>query len=65
MAVIHLKNPFRDPMEDKIHEYIKNNLRVCIKTSDSHLMIKTFLDDELIQISSCIMPSINQKLPIF
>lgn len=56
MAIIHPKNP--------IHEYIKNNLRVCINPSGSNLKIETFLDDELIHTSSCKGPS-KPILPLY
>lgn len=64
MAIIHPKNQIRDPMEDKIHEYIKKNLQVCVSTSGSNIIVNTYLDDELIHTSSCKGPS-KPILPLY
>lgn len=64
MATIPPKNPIKYPMENKIHEYIKNNLRVFVNTSGSNIIVNTYLDDELIHTSSCKGPS-KPILPLY
>lgn len=64
MVTNYQQNHAANSLENKIHEYIKNNLQVYVSTSGSDIVVETYLNDELIHTSSCKGPA-KPILPLY